>query len=299
VYCSTRTENGGRTCSSFSGGDESAHRFRRNSSPEQFCRRRTSACWPVSAGRRRRPARSRHRSDQAGIEQHPDVHRAGHVLVRQPVFCLDGRSLQYVIRDPRRKPGKRVCSSSTCVRANGSRHDEHTVRTAPRNRRHVRPEEHRMVSARIRPGTTSRWSMCRRGRSSWRANGGCCRVRGGASRTKRPSQRDRAWSHRSMRRGRLRANAICYRGAIAFDHNLLWLVDEGGHRVCGSRSETRPNFTSWADATQALRVTDAISRDRTQAFHETHVLLGHCGTEFGSAAADVRSHTMTASLSGR
>ena len=49
---------------------------------------------------------------------------------------------------------------------------------------------------------------------------------------------------------RLRANAICYRGAIAFDHNLLWLVDEAvtGYAIPGS--ETRRNLTSWADATQ-------------------------------------------------
>lgn len=51
---------------------------------------------------------------------------------------------------------------------------------------------------------------------------------------------------------RLRANAICYRGAIAFDHNLPWLVDETvtGYAVPGS--ETRRNSTSWADATQPL-----------------------------------------------
>jgi hypothetical protein len=51
---------------------------------------------------------------------------------------------------------------------------------------------------------------------------------------------------------RLRANAICYRGAIAFDHNLLWLVDEAvtGYAIPGS--ETRRNLTSWADATQPI-----------------------------------------------
>ena len=38
---------------------------------------------------------------------------------------------------------------------------------------------------------------------------------------------------------RLRANAICYRGAIAFDHNLLKLVDQAvtGYPVPGQKRD--------------------------------------------------------------
>ena len=120
-----------------------------------------------------------------------------------------------------------------------------------RHRRHVRPEEHRIVSARIRPGyDVSVVDMSAGGalvESERRLMPGS------------PVELHVRSVHRSeIVRGRivrcavarLRANGICYRGAIAFDHNLLWLVDEAvtGYTVPGA--ETRLGFASWAGATQ-------------------------------------------------
>lgn len=51
---------------------------------------------------------------------------------------------------------------------------------------------------------------------------------------------------------RLRSNAVCYRGAIAFDRHLPWFVDEepGGYAVPGP--ENRPGLTKWAGDTPHL-----------------------------------------------
>jgi PilZ domain len=122
-----------------------------------------------------------------------------------------------------------------------------------RHRRYRRPEQHRIVSARIRPGHDVSVVDVSAGGALVESER---RLIPGS-----PVELHLQRLHRSeIVRGhvvrcavvRLRANAICYRGAIAFDHNLLWMVDEPvtGYAVPGS--ETRPNFMFWADATQPL-----------------------------------------------
>jgi len=121
-----------------------------------------------------------------------------------------------------------------------------------RNRRHARPEQW-IVSARIRPGHDVSVVDVSAGGALVESER---RLLPGSTvelhlRCARRSEIVRGHIVRCAV-ARLRANAICFRGAIAFDHNLLWLVDEAvtGYAVPGS--ETRPNVTSWADATQRL-----------------------------------------------
>jgi hypothetical protein len=122
-----------------------------------------------------------------------------------------------------------------------------------RNRRHSGPEEHRIVSARIRPGhdvsvvdVSAGGVLVESERRLLPGSAVELHVRS---------------AHRSqIVRGhivrcavaRLRANAICYRGAIAFDHHLLWLLDETVTGYAVPEAETRRNSKSWADATQPL-----------------------------------------------
>jgi hypothetical protein len=122
-----------------------------------------------------------------------------------------------------------------------------------RNRRHARPEEHRIVSARIRPGYDVSVIDVSAGGVLVESDR---RLLPGRSVELhlRSSQRSEIVRGHIVRCAvaRLHANAVCYRGAIAFDHNLLWLVGEAvaGYTVPGS--ETRLGFASWAAATQAV-----------------------------------------------
>jgi PilZ domain len=122
-----------------------------------------------------------------------------------------------------------------------------------RNRRHARPEEHRIVSARIRPGYDVSVIDASAGGVLVESER---RLLPGTSvelhlRSNQRSEIVRGRIVRCAVAG-LRANAVCYRGAIAFDHNLLWLVHEvvTGYAVPGS--ETRPDVAFWAAATQGL-----------------------------------------------
>lgn len=122
-----------------------------------------------------------------------------------------------------------------------------------RSRRHVRSEEHRIVSARVRPGYDVSVIDLSAGGALVESDR---RLLPGAAVELhlRSDQRSEIVRGRVVRCAvaRLRANAVCYRGAIAFDHNLLWLVDEAvtGYSVPGA--ETRPRSASWAGATPGL-----------------------------------------------
>jgi hypothetical protein len=120
-----------------------------------------------------------------------------------------------------------------------------------RNRRHARPEEHRIVAARVRPGYDVSVIDVSAGGALVESER---RLMPGA-----PVELHVRIDHRSeIVRGhivrcavaRLRANSVCYRGAIAFDRQIPWLADDvvTGYAVPGS--ETRPVFTSRAAATR-------------------------------------------------
>ena len=51
---------------------------------------------------------------------------------------------------------------------------------------------------------------------------------------------------------RLRSNMVCYRGAIVFDHDLPWLVNEASSGSGLPGSENRPGRTPGATATPQI-----------------------------------------------
>jgi hypothetical protein len=122
-----------------------------------------------------------------------------------------------------------------------------------RDRRRARPEEHRIVAARIRPGHDV---------SVVDVSAGGALVESERRLLPGSAVELHLWSacRSEIVRGqiircavaRLGGNAICYRGAIAFDHRLRWLLDEVLTGYAVPASETRQNLTSRADATQPL-----------------------------------------------
>jgi hypothetical protein len=122
-----------------------------------------------------------------------------------------------------------------------------------RSRRHARPEEHRIVSARIRPGHDVSVVDVSAGGALVESERRL--LPGSAVELHlRSVYRSEIVRGRIIRCAvaRLGGNAICYRGAIAFDHNLLWLVDEAVTGYAVPAAETRPILASRADATQPL-----------------------------------------------
>jgi PilZ domain-containing protein len=122
-----------------------------------------------------------------------------------------------------------------------------------RSRRHVRPEEHRILSARVRPGYDVSVIDVSAGGALVESDR---RLLPGApvELHLRTDQRSEIVRGRIVRCAvtRLRANAVCYRGAIAFDHTLLWLVDESAAGYLVPVVETRPRLASGAGATPGL-----------------------------------------------
>ncbi len=51
---------------------------------------------------------------------------------------------------------------------------------------------------------------------------------------------------------RLRPNAVCYRGAIAFDRHLPWFVDDASGGYVVPDSKHRPCVTTWAGVTPQI-----------------------------------------------
>ena len=120
-----------------------------------------------------------------------------------------------------------------------------------RNRRHASAEEHRIVSARVRPGCDVSVIDVSAGGVLVESDR---RLLPGAAvelhlRSDQQSEIVRGHVVRCTV-ARLRANAISYRGAVAFDRHLLWLVDEAVTGNAVPSSETRPVFTSRAGATR-------------------------------------------------
>ncbi|MEO8259843.1 MAG: PilZ domain-containing protein [Acidobacteriota bacterium] len=123
-----------------------------------------------------------------------------------------------------------------------------------RNRREAWPAEHRTIRARIRPGCDISIVEVSAGGVLVESER---RLLPGSSvdLQLRCADRNEIVRGRIVRCevARVRANAICYRGAIAFDHNLGWLVDEAvlGYTVPGT--ETPPIPVVRAGSTQELR----------------------------------------------
>jgi hypothetical protein len=122
-----------------------------------------------------------------------------------------------------------------------------------RSRRHTRSEEHRIVSARVRPGYDVSVIDVSAGGALLESErrllpGALVEVHF------RSDQRSEIVRGRVVRCAvaRLHAAAVCYRGAIAFDHNLLWLVDEGASGYLVPGAETRPSLASGAGATPGV-----------------------------------------------
>jgi hypothetical protein len=133
-----------------------------------------------------------------------------------------------------------------------------SVMTNPRSdrrchRRYPRPELRRIVSARIRPGYDVSVIDVSAGGALLESER---RLLPGS-----PAELHVRFAHRSeIVRGhivrcavaRLCANAIWYRGAMAFDAQLPSLLDEAVTGYVVPEAETRPNPASWAGATQGL-----------------------------------------------
>jgi hypothetical protein len=120
-----------------------------------------------------------------------------------------------------------------------------------RGRRYHRAAEHRIVAARIRPGYDVMVVDISAGGALVE---GTCRLLPG-TRVQLHLRRDR---QAEMMRGRvlrcsvvhLRANVVCYRGAIAFDRPLPWFADEQSCGYSLPSGETLSVFRSWAETTR-------------------------------------------------
>ena len=127
-----------------------------------------------------------------------------------------------------------------------------------RNRRHTRPEDHRIVAARVRPGYDALVVDVSAGGVLIESN---CRLLPGTSvqlqlRQHADADQKSATQQSEIVRGRvlrcaicgLRSNAVCYRGAIAFDRHLPWFLEDGtGYEV--PNSERRSARDCWGEAT--------------------------------------------------
>ena len=126
------------------------------------------------------------------------------------------------------------------------------------NLRHTRPEDHRIVAARVRPGYDALVVDVSASGMLIESN---CRLLPGTKvelQLRQDAQADPQSETRQSEtvRGRvlrsaiwrLRSNAVCYRGAIAFDRHLPWFLEgETGYDVPGS--ERRSARAVWGEVT--------------------------------------------------
>ncbi|HMD37501.1 MAG TPA: PilZ domain-containing protein [Vicinamibacterales bacterium] len=120
-----------------------------------------------------------------------------------------------------------------------------------RHRRRHRVEDHGIVATLVRPGHCARLINVSAGGALIDTN---YRLLPGSS----VELHMEAKEGRTTVRGRVtrcavvrvRANSVCYRGAIAFDRYLPWLQDDDGYRV--PTAERRSGQPPRADATQEL-----------------------------------------------
>ena len=127
------------------------------------------------------------------------------------------------------------------------------------NPRHARPEDHRIVAARVRPGYEVLVVNVSAGGVLIESS---CRLLPGTSvelhlKQDALSEPGREPPQAETVRGRvlrcmvcqLRSNSVCYRGAIAFDRYLPWFVaDAAGYEVPNSERRSARDF--WGDATR-------------------------------------------------
>ena len=126
------------------------------------------------------------------------------------------------------------------------------------NPRHARPEDHRIVAARVRPGHDALVVDVSASGALIESN---CRLlpgtkvelqlrQDGEADPKSGTRQSETVRGRVLRSTiwRLRSNAVCYRGAIAFDRHLPWfLEDDTGYGV--PRSERRSARDLWGEVT--------------------------------------------------
>ena len=120
-----------------------------------------------------------------------------------------------------------------------------------RSWRRARPEEHGIVSARVRPGHDV--SVVNVSAGGALVDCGHRLLPGASVELHLRSELQTAVVRGRVVRcavARLRSNVVCYRGAIAFDRHLPWFDDQesAGYAVPGP--EPRSGFTSRAGATQ-------------------------------------------------
>jgi hypothetical protein len=127
-----------------------------------------------------------------------------------------------------------------------------------RHARHARPEDHRIIAARVRPGYEV--SVVNVSASGVLIESSC-RLLPGTSvelqlKQEAPNEPNPDTRQSETVRGRvlrcmvcgLRSNSICYRGAIAFDRHLPWFsTDDNGYGVPSSKRRSARDF--WGDAT--------------------------------------------------
>ena len=122
-----------------------------------------------------------------------------------------------------------------------------------RNRRHAQPEDHGVVSARVRPGydvsvvdVSAGGALVESGHRLLPGAPVELHLRGDG--------RSEVMRGRVLRCAvaRLRSNAVCYRGAIAFDRHLPWFVDEESKGYAVPGTERRSGLTSWVNATRDM-----------------------------------------------